>query len=204
MSLGALASGELRVVAGEVASGFFAGWTRPFALACGLFAQGLFAFLAATYLTVDTEADAALQEDFRRRALASGLALAPAAALTFALARNGAPRIFERLTSWWAPLLLGVTSVFAVAALLALWSRRFPWARAMAIGQVTCILIGWGVAQHPYIVVPDLTLTNTATAPSTLRWLAWALAAGAVVLFPSFAYLLHVFKGTVSPSGPRT
>ena len=194
VSLGALASGEIRVVDGQLASGFFAGWTRPFALACGLFAQGLFAFLAATYLTVDTEADPDLQDDFRRRALASGLLLAPAAALTFALARDGAPRIFERLMSGWAPLLLGVTSVFAVAALLALWSRRFPWARAMAIGQVTCILIGWGVAQHPYIVVADLTLTNTATAPSTLRWLAWALAAGAVVLFPSFAYLLRVFK----------
>src|SRR5204862_5199792 len=156
LCLGALASGEIRVTDGRLSSGFFAGWTRPFALACGLFAQGLFAFLAATYLTVDTEADAALQEDFRRRALASGLALAPAAALTFALARNGAPRIFERLTSWWAPLLLGVTSLFAVATLLALWSRRFRWARATAIGQVTCILIGWGVAQHPYIVVPDL------------------------------------------------
>jgi len=195
VSLGALASGEIRVVDGQLASGFFAGWTRPFALACGLFAQGLFAFLAATYLTVDTEADPDLQDDFRRRALASGLLLAPAAALTFALARDGAPRIFERLTSWWAPLLLGVTSVFAVAALLALWSRRFPWARAMAIGQVTGILIGWGVAQQPYLVVADLTLTNSATAPSTLRWLACALAAGAVVLFPSFAYLLRVFKG---------
>ena len=72
----------------------------------------------------------------------------------------------------------------------------------MAIGQVACILIGWGVAQHPHIVVPDLTLTNTATAPSTLRWLAWALAAGAVVLFPSFAYLLHVFKGAGAAAPP--
>jgi cytochrome d ubiquinol oxidase subunit II len=195
VSLGALASGEIHVVADQVTSGFFAGWTRPFALACGLFAQGLFAFLAATYLTVDTAAAPDLQEDFRRRALVSGLALAPAAALTFALARHGAPRIFERLTSWWAPLLLGVTSVFAVAALLALWSRRFRWARAAAIGQVSCILLGWAVAQHPYLVVADLTLTNTATAPSTLRWLTWTLAAGAVVLFPSFTYLLHVFKG---------
>src|SRR5207237_10100955 len=49
VSLGALASGEIHVIAGEVASGFFAGWTRPFAVACGLVAQGLFAFLAAPY-----------------------------------------------------------------------------------------------------------------------------------------------------------
>jgi len=88
LSLGALASGEIRVVDGRLASGFFAGWTRPFAVACGLFAQGLFAFLAAAYLTVDTESEPDLQEDFRKRALASGLFLAPVAALTFILARE--------------------------------------------------------------------------------------------------------------------
>jgi cytochrome d ubiquinol oxidase subunit II len=195
LCLGALASGKIRVVDGRLSSGFFAGWTQPFAVACGLFAQGLFAFLAATYLTVDTESEPDLREDFRTRALASGLSLAPVAALTFLLARDGAPLIFARLTSWWAPLLVAVTSVCAIGALVALWYRRFGWARVGAVGQVTCILLGWGLAQYPHIVVPDLTLTNTATAPSTLWLLAWALAAGAAVLFPSFAYLFYVFKG---------
>src|SRR5690606_6755634 len=51
VAVGALASGEIRVANGLVTSGFFAGWLSPFALVCGLFAQGLFAFLAATYLT---------------------------------------------------------------------------------------------------------------------------------------------------------
>jgi cytochrome d ubiquinol oxidase subunit II len=55
------------------------------------------------------------------------------------------------------------------------------------------------VAQYPYIVVPDLTLGNTATAPSTLRLLTWALGAGAVVLFPSFGYLFFVFKTRERP-----
>src|SRR6266849_1135054 len=48
-------------------------WTRLFAVACGVFALGLFAFLAAIYLTVDTESEPDLQEDFRKRALAAGL-----------------------------------------------------------------------------------------------------------------------------------
>jgi cytochrome bd ubiquinol oxidase subunit II len=194
LCLGALASGRIRVAGGQVVSGFFAGWTGPFAIACGLFAQGLFAFLAATYLTVDTEGERALQEDFRKRALASGLSLAPVAALTFALARTGAPGIFAGLTTWWAPLLLALTSVCAVGALAALWWRRFRWARVAAIGQVATILVGWGLAQHPYIVVPDLTLANTATVASTLRLLAWALVVGALVLLPSFGYLFSVFK----------
>jgi len=194
LCLGALASGEIRVTDGRLSSGFFAGWTTPFAVACGLFAQGLFAFLAATYLTVDTDAEPELQAGFRTRALVSGVLLAPAAALTFVLARDGAPHIFARLTSWWAPLLVAVTSVCAIGALAALWSRRFRWARAAAVGQVMCILVGWGLAQYPHLVVPDLTLSNAATVPSTLHALQSALAAGALVLFPAFGYLFYVFK----------
>ena len=55
MTLGALATGRIRVENGQVTSGFLAGWLTPFALACGIFALSLFAFLAATYLTVETK-----------------------------------------------------------------------------------------------------------------------------------------------------
>ena len=186
-----------------MASGFFAGWTTPFAFACGLFALGLFAFLAATYLTVDTEGEPDLQDDFRTRALIAGVVLAPMAALTFVLARNGAPAIFARLTSWWAPWLVAVTSVCAIGALLSLWYRRFHLARGAAVGQVASILVGWGLAQYPHLVIPDLTLTNAATASSTLHALQSALTVGAVVLFPAFGYLFYVFKrpGSASSSG---
>ena len=194
LCLGALASGEIRVVDGRLSSGFFAGWTRPFAVACGLFAQGLFAFLAATYLTVDTEHEPDLQEDFRARALVAGLLLAPVAALTFVLARDGAPQIFAKLTNWWAPFLVAATSVSAIGSLVTLWYRRFRWARTAAVGQVTLILIGWGLTQYPHIVVPDLTLSNTATAASTIDALQSALVVGAVVLFPAFGYLFYIFK----------
>lgn len=199
LCLGALASGEIRLAEGQITTGFLAGWTSPFAIGCGLFAQGLFALLAAVYLTVDAEGQPALQEDFRRRALFSELSLAPAAALVFFLARSGAPSLFEGLTSWWAPGLLALTSVCALAVLWALWSTRFRVARLAAGAQVTLILLGWGFAQWPYLIVPDLTFQAAATSPDTLRMLTWALAAGALLLFPSFAYLFYVFKR--SPSG---
>jgi cytochrome d ubiquinol oxidase subunit II len=194
LNLGALASGEIRVRNGAVVTGFFAGWTGLFAIGCGLFALGLFAFLAATYLTVDAEGEPELQEDFRRRALAAGLSLSPLAVTVFLLARDGAPEIFRGLTNWWAPWLLIGTGACAVGALAALWRRHFGWARAAAVGEVGLVLLGWGLAQYPYLVVPDLTFNGARTADSTLGLLVSALAVGAFLLLPSFAYLFYVFK----------
>jgi cytochrome d ubiquinol oxidase subunit II len=57
---------------------------------------------------------------------------------------------------------------------------------------------GWGVAQFPYIVEPDLTFANTAAPDSVLRPLLIVLIIGAVFLVPSFLYLYHVFKGAQS------
>jgi cytochrome bd ubiquinol oxidase subunit II len=194
MTLGGLASGAIRAQADVVTTGFWVGWTSPFAVACGLFAQALFAFLAAVYLTVDTEGQPSVQDDFRRRALAAGVVLAPIAAAVFLLARTGAATIFRGLTDWWAPLLLLGTSLCAVGALGALWTRRFRVARLAAAGQVALILAGWGLAQHPYLVVPDVTVPGAATSAATLRLLIAVLALGAVVLLPSFAYLFYVFR----------
>lgn len=204
LSLGGVASGEIRVEDGRVTSGFFAGWTGAFAIGCGAFAQVLFAFLAAVYLTVDTERAPAVQEDFRRRALAGGLGVLPVAVAVFFLARADAPLVFRGLTSWWAPPLLATTGLAAASALVALWRRRFRWARAAAVAEVTLVLVGWGAAQYPYVVVPDLTFEATKTAPATLRMLVWVLGLGAVLLFPSFAYLFSVFKREGAPAEAPT
>ena len=194
ISLGGLACGKIRVENGLVTSGFFAGWTTPFALACGVFAQILFAFLAASYLTVDTAGQPELQRDFRRRALVSGALLFPVAVAVFFLARDGAPFLFAGLTSWWEPVLLAWTSAFAIGALVALWLGRFAWARFAAAAQVVLILVGWSLAQFPCLIVPDVTIGDTAAPQNTLRLLTLALGGGTIVLFPSLGYLYYLFK----------
>lgn len=160
-----------------------------------MFALGLFAFLAATYLTLDTEDEPELQEDFRRRALWPGLGLAPIALAVFLTSKQGAPEMYHGLTRWWAPVLLAWTSVFAVAALVALWLRRFRLARLAAMGQLTLILVGWGLAQYPNLVTPDVTVTNAAAPELTLRLLVIALGFGAMLLLPALAFLFYIFKG---------
>lgn len=196
--IGALATGQIRVVNGQIVTGFFAGWLTPFAIGCGVFSLGLFAFLAATYLTVDTRNQPDLQNDFRLRALWSGLILAPIAAAVFLTAKQGAPELFHGLTRWWAPLLLAGTSLCAIGALLALWLRRFAAARIAAIGQITLILVGWGLAQYPDLVTPDVTVSNAHAPASTLRLLLLALGVGAFVLLPSLVFLFRLFKGRES------
>ncbi|NNE35139.1 MAG: cytochrome d ubiquinol oxidase subunit II [Rhodothermales bacterium] len=198
LCLGALATGGIRVVDGVLVSGFYAGWTSPFAIGCGLFAQGLFAYLAAVYMTVETATSPEVQADFRVRALVSAATLAPAAWLVFLLADDGAPFLFEGLTRWWSPLLAGVVSVLGIGTVAALWVRRFAWARIGAMVQVALILVGWGVAQYPYIIVPDITFSGVATSTATLRLLTWTLAAGTVLLLPAFVYLFRIFKTTTT------
>jgi cytochrome bd ubiquinol oxidase subunit II len=198
-AIGGAASGEIRVADGRLTTGFLVGWTSPFALACGVFAQILCAFLAAVYLTIDTEHAPDLRRDFRRRGLVAGGALTFVAAGVLVLARAGAPTIFHGLTSSWGyPLLVGA-ALCGGTALVLMWTERFRAARVAAILEVALIVAGWGLAQYPYLVVPDVTIDGAKAPRSTLVMLAWALAAGAVVLFPAFAYLFWVFKGRARP-----
>jgi cytochrome d ubiquinol oxidase subunit II len=192
--LGALTTGAIHFVGDNVTTGFFAGWLTPFALTCGLFALALFAFLAATYMTVDTQDQPDLQNDFRLRALWTQMALIPLAIIVFVTSKYGAPFMYQGLTNWWAPLLLAWTALSAIAATLALWFRKFYLARIAAVAEVTFILLGWGLAQFPHLVTPDVTIQNAAAPESTLKLLLLALGAGAVVLLPSLFYLFQIFK----------
>ena len=62
------------------------------------------------------------------------------------------------------------------------------------MAQVALILWGCGLALYPYLVPPDLTVHNAAASRRTLSLLLAALAAGAVILFPSLGYLFRVYK----------
>ncbi len=82
----------------------------------------------------------------------------------------------------------------AVATLVSLTMRRFAIARVAAIAEVTLILIGWGWAQYPNLITPDVSIQNSSAPAATLRLLLIALIIGAIVLFPSLAFLYYIFK----------
>ena len=193
MILGAITTGQIRVIEGRVVTGFFSGWLTMFAIACGLFALGLFAFLAATYLTLDTKGQPDLQNDFRRRALGSGVSLVPMAGAVFLISQQGAPEMYDRLVQG-LPFVVSVSGM-SLVVLTALWRRWFSLARAAAIGQVTLILLGWCLGQYPHLITPDVTVNNAHAPEITLGLLILALSIGTTVLLPSLAFLFRLFKG---------
>jgi cytochrome d ubiquinol oxidase subunit II len=195
VTLGAIASGTIKVEDGVVTSGFWKSWLAPFPFAVGFFALSLFAFLAAVYLTLETT-DERLQEDFRRRALLSGCVVGGLALTVFLLSGTGAPSVRAGLTkSGWAVPLHLATAISALGAFYFLWKRKYAPARFCAAVQVSLILWGWALAQFPFIVEPDINISAAAAPRATLRLLLIALGAGALLLFPSFYYLFRVFKG---------
>jgi cytochrome d ubiquinol oxidase subunit II len=174
---------------------YIAPWLTPFSIGIGALALALFAFLAAVYLTVEA-GDERLREDFRLRSLWAALAVfvASFAVLVIALATD--MHLGAGLTrSVWAIPFHVATGIVAISAIWALWVRRFRMARVAAAAQVTLILWGWALGQYPYIVPPTLTIDAAAAPARTLDLALWSLALGAMVLFPSLAYLFRIFKG---------
>jgi len=201
-TVGALASGQLRLGAeGEPLGGPMA-WLSPFSAATGLLALSLFGFLAAVYLTL--EASGPLRDDFRRRAIGAGGATFVTALAAAALSLREAPLLFAGLTARpWSLPLHAATGLAALGAFWALFTGRFRAARLLAAAQVALIVLGWGASQYPYLVVPDVTLASAAAPPRTLALLLLALGLGALTLIPSLWLLFRVFKGTGRGVGGR-
>lgn len=169
-------------------------FASPFPWAVGVLTLLLFAFLAASYLTLEAP-EGPLREVFRRRAQQSQLALLITAATTLVVARAEDPRLFEGLTQGHTALAMhAVTACAAAASLWALANRRFQIARFAAAAQATFILWGWAWTQFPWLIPPDHTITMLAAPRITLQLILSALGVGTVILLPSFVYLFRVFK----------
>jgi cytochrome d ubiquinol oxidase subunit II len=198
-----IASGRIRVVDGDVRAGLVSSWTSVLSLFGGLFAVTICAYLAATYLTVEAiqRGEEELQRDFRGRALVAGVVAGALAAAGLVLVRVEAPLLWEGMRD--AGLLFAAVSAIAgVGSLFFMWSGRYRLARAGAIVAVASVLFGWGVAQWPYLIVPDVTVTDAAAPDATLRVVIIGFALGGAVLAPSLYLLFRIFKSETSTESP--
>ncbi|MGE5189147.1 MAG: cytochrome d ubiquinol oxidase subunit II [Gemmatimonadota bacterium] len=196
VTVGAISSG--RIGTGTLRfTGDLSAWVAPFPVTVGLLTLAVFSYIAAVYLVLETP-DPELQDDFRACALWSAGATAFLSVLVPVMARSGAPGFYAALTGsdWSVPLVI-LTGTAALGAYMSLRLRVYALARGCAALQSALVIIGWGLAQFPYLVRPGMTVHGAAAAPAMLRLLILALSGGAVLLFPSIILLFRIFKKDV-------
>lgn len=179
-----------------------AAWLSLFTVSAGLLALALFSFLAAVYLVMETR-DPLLQDDFRKRAIHAARAVALLAAAAVLSAGRDAPGFHDALVEspWSVPIFLGAATA-AVGGYTALHLRGFALARACGAALAVFILVGFGLAQDPFLVRPDISIAAAAANPSMLRLLFASLVGGAALLFPAIFVLFRIFETGAPKGGP--
>ncbi len=195
VSLGAIASGEIRIdAAGHVTTDFVSAWCAPFPFSVGVFVVILVSWLAAVYLAAEAQ-DPRVAEDFRVRALASGALAGVAGNGLLLMANAEVPHLALGLMNTYGGVVIQLAVlVTAILALQAVWVREYGRARGFAAAQVALVVIGLGVAQYPYVVPPDLTFADALAPRSVVEAMLIALAIGVPILLVALAWLYRVFK----------
>jgi cytochrome d ubiquinol oxidase subunit II len=191
--VGAVASG--RVPPGIATGDVVASWVNPTAALGGVLAVLVCAYLAAVFLCADARRGGAedLADGFRLRALVTAGITGAAGLGGFFVLRADAPLLFDGLLGPGLPV-IAASAVAGLAAIALLVTRRYAAARVASATAVAAVLVGWAVAQYPYVLPPALTIEAAARGRPTLVATLVALIVGTVVLVPALLYLYALFQ----------
>ena len=153
------------------------------------------AYLAAVFLCGDArrEGEEDVAGQFRTRALGTAAVTGVVGLAGLFVLRSDAPLLFDGLTGRAVPVVGAVGGGRSGGDRL-LARRRYVPARLASALAVASILVGWAVAQYPYILVPEVTIEEAATGRATLVAMLVALVGGAVLLVPALVYLYRLFQ----------
>jgi cytochrome d ubiquinol oxidase subunit II len=191
--VGGVASG--RVPPGIAAGDVLSSWVNPTSVLGGVLAVVVCAYLAAVFLCADARREGLeeLADQFRTRALGTAAVTGVLGIAGLFVLRADAPVLFEGLTGRALPVVV-LSVVAGVAALALVATRRYVPARAASAMAVTAILVGWAVAQYPYVLLPEVTIEEAAQGRATLLAMLVALIVGALILLPALVYLYALFQ----------
>ena len=192
MAVTALAAGRIAVDDGTVEAGL-GSWINPFTVVGGVIGLGICAYLTPIYMTVRVTGD--LQEDFRLRGIAAGLALGFLTAVQIPVAIWQAPPFADRLLDSWPLALVACAAAGGVTTQILLWRRLFLTAQIVAAGTVSLTLAGFAAALFPDILIGQMSLSAAAAPRPALIAFLTVLPFGALVLVPSLLYLYWTFRG---------
>ena len=195
-AVGAIASGQMEFTErGEFAGSYASGWINGLSIFCGFFTVGMCAYTSATYMI--RESKLAGQEElvfvWRTRALVTGVIMGVLAVGGLVLVAFAYPELWQGLfgRSWWLILASIGSGLFSLWAIFQVRVNL-----AMFGATITCstVVIGWGLAQYPYLMPPYWTVSEAASPESVLELILIATAVGSVFLVPGLWLLFKIFK----------
>jgi cytochrome d ubiquinol oxidase subunit II len=187
--VGAIAGGEVPV--GNAAGDPITSWLNPLGVTIGVIFVLTGAYLAAVYMAADAERGELreLQRAFRGRALGAGITGGIAAAIGLLMLRSEARELFDDLVSGASLACIAASAAAGLATLALVWRARFEAARYTAVIAVAAVIVGWAVAQSPYLLPGELTVAQAAAPDSTLVATLVSVTVGAAILVPSLYWL---------------
>jgi cytochrome d ubiquinol oxidase subunit II len=191
-AIGGVASG--RVPVGNAAGDVVSSWLNPTSVLIGIVGVLTGAYLAAVYMAGDSQRAELpdLVRAFRARALGAGVVTGVVALGGLLVLRDDARDLYDGLTSGGGLAMVIVSGLAGLATMALVWTERYGLARVTAAGAVAAIVVGWMLAQKPYILPPDLTLDEAKASDATLSAVVIGVAAGMVILAPSLWFLYRL------------
>jgi cytochrome bd ubiquinol oxidase subunit II len=200
-ALGGIASG--RVPVGNATGDPWSSWLNPTSVLIGVIAVLTGAYLAAVYLAGDSvrAGQPQLARAFRARALGSGVASGAVALIGLLVERSDARPLFDGLTSGDGLAMVLVSGAAGIVTLALVWGERYGLARVTAALAVAAIVVGWVLAEDPYILPGQLTLDQAAASDATLAAVLIGMGVGSLILGPSLWWLYRlVLQGRLDQS----
>jgi cytochrome d ubiquinol oxidase subunit II len=191
--VGAIAGG--RVPTGNAAGDPLTSWVNTLSLVTGTLFIATGAYLAAVFLVSDARRAGAsdLERYFVRRALVAAFATGALAAAGLVALHADAPVVFDGLKGDGLPLVI-LSAACGIAVLVLLYRGARRGTRVLAAGAVAAVVWGWGVAQHPYLLPPTLTIDDAAAPSATLTGLLIVFGVAVVVVLPALGLLFTLVQ----------
>jgi len=192
----------LGTVAGAIASGRvptsgygdpLRSWLAPTSLLGGGLAVLACAFVAAVFLTGEARLrdDTELDVWFRRRAQVIAVVTGTVALVGIGVLHADARPLFDELLARGLPLVIA-SAACGLAAILLVRRAAPRVLQALAVTAVATIVLGWGVAQYPYLLGTHLSISRAAAPEPTLWALTVVAAVALLVVVPAMALLFSL------------
>ena len=191
-ALGGVASGRVEV--GNAAGARFESWLNPTSVLIGVLGVTTGAYLAAVFLAGDSRRAGLpdLVRAFRARALGMGVLAGAIALGGLLVVRSDARELYDGLTSGGGLAMVLVSGLAGLLTLGLVWFERYGPARLTAALVVATLVVGWALAQGPYLLPGELTLEEAAADDAVLAAVLVSMAAGSVILGPSLWFLYRL------------